>query len=225
MAHPAAVLDIDGTLVDTNYHHSIAWFRALRDHGALVPLWRIHRHIGMGGDQIVPALVDDEFDERCGEQVRSAESELYADMIDEVEPLPGARDLIAELHERGHAIVLSSSAKEEEVEHYVELLDVGDLIDGYTTSADVDRTKPEPDLVEAALESVRRSSDGGESPAAVFIGDSVWDCKAARRAGLQMIGLLTGGFGAQELLDAGAAIVLENAERLRCELGKTPLTA
>jgi HAD superfamily hydrolase (TIGR01509 family) len=225
MTPPAAILDLDGTLVDTNYQHAIAWFRALREHGAVVPVWRIHRHIGMGGEQIVAAVAGKKFESVYGEQVRATESELYCELIDEVEPLPGARELVHELRERGHAVTIASSAKEPEVERYIELLDIGELIDGYTTAADVERTKPEPDLVQVALAAIDLNGNGASGPQAVFIGDSTFDCEAARRAGIESIGLLSGGFGADELIAAGAKLVLEDPEELRLELGKTPLTA
>ena len=137
-----AILDVDGTLVDTNYHHAIAWYRALRRHGEQLPVWRIHRHIGMGGDQLVAALCGEEVEEEKGDDVRDAEGELYMELIDEVEPLHGARDLILDLKQSGHAVVLASSAKPDEVEHYLDLLDARELADGWTTSADVEATKP-----------------------------------------------------------------------------------
>src|SRR5581483_9537940 len=121
------VLDIDGTLVDTNYQHALAWFRAFRRHGIVLPVWRIHRHIGMGGDQVVSALTDEETDRRCGEKIREAEGELYFEMIEEVEPMDGSRELIVDLRDRGHTVVLASSAKEQEVEHYLDLLDAREL--------------------------------------------------------------------------------------------------
>ncbi len=96
-----AIMDIDGTLVDTNYHHAIAWYRALRSRGATLPLWRIHRHIGMGGDQLVTALTGEEFEEEHGDAVREAEAERYKDLIGEVQPLPGARELLIALKKRG----------------------------------------------------------------------------------------------------------------------------
>ena len=117
------VLDIDGTLVDTNYQHALAWFRAFRRHGIVLPVWRIHRHIGMGGDQLVGALTDEETDRRLGDQIRAAQGKLYMEMIDEVEPMKASRELIADLRERGHTVVLASSAKEQEVDHYLDLLD------------------------------------------------------------------------------------------------------
>jgi len=148
----AAILDVDGTLVDTNFHHTIAWYRAFRQHDVLMPIWRIHRSIGMGGDQIVPELAGEEIEEDKGEDIRTAEKALYMAVIEEVEPLTGARELIEDLKGRDLAVILASSAKPDEIEHYLDLLDARDLADGWTTSADVEATKPEPDLVEAALE-------------------------------------------------------------------------
>jgi beta-phosphoglucomutase-like phosphatase (HAD superfamily) len=118
-----AVLDIDGTLVDTNYHHTIAWYRAFRAHGIVLPIWRIHRHIGMGGDQMVKALVDERTEREQGDEIRSTEGSEYRELIGEVEPMEGSRELIEELGRRGHAVVLASSAKEGEVDHYLDLLD------------------------------------------------------------------------------------------------------
>jgi HAD superfamily hydrolase (TIGR01549 family) len=213
---PAAILDIDGTLVDTNYHHAIAWYRAFRQHGIVLPLYRIHRHIGMGGDHLVAALAGDEVEEEQGDDIRAAEKPLYMAMIEEVEPLEGARELIVELKDAGHSVVLASSAKEDEVEHYLDLLDARDLADDSTSSADVENTKPEPDLVQAAIE--KAGSDE-----AVMVGDSTFDCEAAKRAGIETIAVLTGGFSPEELRDAGAAMVVESIEELRGKLDETPL--
>jgi len=211
-----AILDVDGTLVDTNYHHAIAWYRALRSRGATFPLWRIHRHIGMGGDQLVAALAGDAFEKEHGDAVRDAEAQRYMDLIGEVDVLPGARDLIERLKSDGHTVVLASSAKAEEVEHYLDLLDARELTDSWTTSADVKATKPAPDLVEVALEKA------GDHDGAVMIGDSTFDCEAAKRAGVPTLGVLTGGFSEQELLDAGASSVYESPEHLLSEIGQTP---
>jgi len=213
---PAAILDIDGTLVDTNYHHAIAWYRAFRQSDVTLPLWRIHRHIGMGGDQLVAALAGDEFEAAHGDDVRAGEGTLYMELIDEVRALAGARELIEDLKRRGHAVVLASSAKSQEVEHYVDLLDARELADGWTDSSDVEHTKPEPDLVAAAIE----RAGGGP---AVMVGDSTWDCEAAARAGVSTIALLTGGFSAAELREAGAACVFESVEELRERIESTSL--
>ena len=216
MTKPAAILDIDGTLVDTNYHHAIAWYRAFRQRDVTLPLWRIHRHIGMGGDQLVAALAGDAFEASHGDDVRAAETVLYMELIDEVRPFEGARELIEDLQRRGHALVLASSAKPREVEHYLDLLDARELADGWTHSGDVERTKPEPDLVAAAIE----KAGGGP---AVMVGDSTWDCEAAKRAGVPTVAVLTGGFSEAELRDAGAASVFESVGELRAGIGSTPL--
>jgi HAD superfamily hydrolase (TIGR01549 family) len=214
----AAILDIDGTLVDTNYHHVIAWYRAFHQHDVVLPMWRIHRHIGMGGDHLVEALGGEQLEQEKGDDIRAAEKVLYSELIGEVEPLEGARELIVDLKERGHAVVLASSAKADEVDHYLDLLDARELADGWTTSADVEATKPEPDLVQAAVE----KAGGGE---AVMIGDSTWDCEAAKRAGIATVAVLTGGFSEAELRDAGAVAVYQSIDELRGSLDETPLTA
>jgi HAD superfamily hydrolase (TIGR01509 family) len=213
-----AVLDIDGTLVDTNYQHAIAWYRAFRTHGLVLPLWRIHRSIGMGGDQLVSALAGEGFDREQGDAVRAAETVLYAQLIAEVQPLEGARKLIEDLKANGHTVVLASSAKPEELEHYLTLLDARALVDGWTDSGDVERTKPEPDLLAAALG--KADAKPGD---AVMIGDSRWDCEAAKRAKVRSLGVLTGGFSESELKEAGAAAVFTSVEDLRGSLAETPL--
>jgi HAD superfamily hydrolase (TIGR01549 family) len=212
----AAILDVDGTLVDTNYHHAIAWFRAFREQDVTPAIWRIHRHIGMGGDQLVAAVAGEEVEERCGDAIRDSEGEIYMEMIGEVEPLEGARELIEDLPDRADRVVLASSAKEEEVDHYLDLLDARDIADGWTTSADVDATKPQPDLVRAAL-------DKADADSGLMIGDTVWDCEAAARAGIASVAVLTGGFSERELLDAGAAGVFEDVVSLRRDLGAVPV--
>jgi HAD superfamily hydrolase (TIGR01549 family) len=216
MTTPAAILDIDGTLVDSNYFHAIAWYRAMVAHGHNPPMWRIHRAIGMGSDQLVGALLGDDVEERQGDDIRAAEKERYFELIEEVRPLAGARELIEDLKRGGHTVVLASSAKPDEVEHYLDILDAREIADAWTTSGDVDRTKPYPDLVNAALE----RAGGGP---AVMVGDTVWDCKAAANAGVDTIAVLTGGFSDSELLRAGAVIVFTSIEELRERLSWTPL--
>jgi HAD superfamily hydrolase (TIGR01509 family) len=216
MSGPAAILDIDGTLVDSNYQHTLAWYRALRQHDQHIAIWRIHRHIGMGGDQLVASLCGDEVEEEQGEDIRAAEKALYMALIDEVEPLHGARDLIVDLKRLDRDVVLASSAKPDEIEHYLDLLDARGLADAWTSAGDVEQTKPAPDLVEAALERV----NGGP---AVMVGDSTWDCRAAANAGVETIAVLTGGFSEEELRDAGAIAVFKSIEELRQRLSETPL--
>ncbi|MEA2374031.1 MAG: hypothetical protein QOD53_494 [Thermoleophilaceae bacterium] len=211
-----AILDIDGTLVDTNYQHALAWYRAFRQHDIVLPIWRIHRHMGMGGDQLVASLTDEKTDEEKGDDIRTAEKALYLALIEECEPMDGARKLIERLKELGRTVILASSAKEDEVEHYLDLLDVRELADGWTTSADVESTKPEPDLVKAAIE-----KGGGDS--AAMLGDTPYDCQAAGRAGIETVALMTGGFSEDELRDGGAVAVFESIPELLERLDQTPL--
>jgi HAD superfamily hydrolase (TIGR01549 family) len=213
---PAAILDIDGTLVDSNYFHAVAWYRAIVAHDHSLPMWRIHRAIGMGSDQIIAALLGDDVEERDGDDIRAAETERYFELIDEVRPLDGARGLIEDLKDRGRTVVLASSAKPEEVERYLDLLDAREIADAWTTSGDVERTKPYPDLVNAALE----RAGGGPG---VMVGDSVWDCKAAENAGVDTVAVLTGGFSDSELIKAGAVTVFPSIQTLRERLSWTPL--
>jgi HAD superfamily hydrolase (TIGR01509 family) len=198
----AALVDIDGTLVDSNYQHALAWYRALRGHGVTCEVRVLHHLIGMGGDQIVTTVAGEEVERRDGDAIREAEKEAFRAMMDEVVPLPDARRLLETLAGRARAVVLSSSAKPDEAEHYIDLLDARDLIDGWTTAEDVEATKPAPDLIEAALE----KAGGGP---AIMIGDSTWDCRAAARAGLSTVTVLTGGYCREELLDAGAVAVFD----------------
>src|SRR4051794_38039284 len=216
---PAAILDIDGTLVDTNYHHSIAWFRAFRQNGIILPIWRIHTHMGMGGDQLVESLTSEAVEKEKGDEIRAAEKALYMALIEEVEPVADAREFVVDLHQRGHTVVLASSAKADEVEHYLDLLDVRDVAHAWTTSADVEATKPQPDLVRAALDKADASSDD-----AVMVGDTPWDIEAARRAGVDTIAVITGGFSRAELEEAGAVAVFESVSELRSRLDETPLS-
>lgn len=203
------VLDVDGTLVDTNYQHAIAWHRALRAHGYVVQVWKIHRHIGMGGDQLVEALIGEQGEKDDGDAIREAEGEAYGELIGEVQTMEGAVELLRDLHEDGAAVILASSAKEEEVDHYLDLLEARELVQGWTSSADVERTKPHPDLVQVALEKA-----DGDGPA-VMVGDSTWDVKAAKAAGIPILAVLTGGFSEEELREAGAAEVIKSVAALR----------
>ncbi|HEX8083395.1 MAG TPA: HAD family hydrolase [Solirubrobacteraceae bacterium] len=212
----AAILDVDGTLVDTNYQHALAWYRAFRQSEFVLPIWRIHRAIGMGGDQLVPHLIGEEKAEEHGEEIRAAEKALYKDMIEECEPLEGARELIRELRENDKVVIFASSAKGSEIEHYLDLLDARETADDWTMSDDVEETKPAPDLVHAAIE--KAGTDD-----AVMVGDTTWDVEAAKRAGIETIAVMTGGFSADELRDAGAAQVFESIAELRERIGDTAL--
>ena len=214
MTRPAAVLDVDGTLVDSNYQHTLCWYRAFRNHDITLPMWRLHRHIGMGGDKFVAAVAGDAVEARLGDALRAEWESLFDDVIDEVAALEGARELIVALKERGHPVVLASSSVQRHFDHFLELLDARELADGHTTKDDVEASKPEPDLVRAALEQI----DGGD---AVMVGDTPWDVEAAERAGIETICVITGGFSEQELRDAGARGVFESLVELGEQLDAT----
>jgi HAD superfamily hydrolase (TIGR01509 family) len=172
----------------------------------------------MGGDQVIAALTDQRTEREQGDEIRSTESEVYRELIGEVETMDASRELIEELKRRGHTVVLASSAKEWEVEHYLDLLDARELADGWTTSADVQATKPEPDLVRAALDRA-----GEDNRDAVMVGDTPWDVHAARNAGVPTVAVLTGGFAIDELKESGAEAVFESVAELCSGLGQTAL--
>lgn len=211
-----AVVDVDGTLVDTNYHHALAWFRAFRGYGITLPVWRLHRAVGMGGDQLVAAVAGDEVEDRLGDELRARWAEEFAPMLHEVQPLEGARELLGELRRRGFAVVLASSGKAEHVDRYLDLLDGRSVAQAWTTSDDVDDTKPAPDLLHVAVQKV-------DGVAPVVIGDSVWDFEAAQRAGYPGYALRTGGFSLEELRGSGARAVYESLVELREDLDRTAL--
>lgn len=193
----ALIIDIDGTLVDSNYLHVIAWQRAFTASGIATEAWKIHRYIGKGGDQMVTSVAGEEAEAESGDAIRDAESGFFQELIGEVRAFPGASDFLRELADRGFSLVLASSAKANEVDHYLDLIDATDVIESHTTSADVESTKPDPDLVEAALEKAGTRE-------AMMIGDSIWDVESARRAGINCAAVLTGGFSKRELSAAGA---------------------
>ena len=213
---PAAILDVDGTLVDTNYHHTLAWYRAFREHEIVVPVWRLHRHVGMGGDKYVAAVAGDETEERLGDRLRERWEKLFDELIDEVSPLAEARELMVELKDRGHSLVLASSSIGSHLDHFLDLLDAREIADSWTMKDDVEASKPDPDLVEAALGKAGTRD-------AVMVGDTPWDVEAARRADVPTICVMTGGFSEQELRGAGAAGVYESIAELRERLDETAL--
>jgi HAD superfamily hydrolase (TIGR01549 family) len=202
------LLDVDGTLVDSNYQHTLAWARAFAAVGVTVPLARIHRHNGMGGDRLVEAVAGPEVEARLGDRIRDRESDEYGRLIGEVQPTDGAHELLDALHEAGHRLCLASSGKPEEVAHYVDLLGADGLFDAMVCSADVSTTKPHPELVEVARDRL------GDTDTHIFIGDSTWDCEAAEAAGVPTIAVLTGGFGRDELAQAGAARIFDDPREL-----------
>lgn len=210
-----AVIDIDGTLVDSNHLHVLSWQRAFRAAGVEVPSWRILAHVGMGGDHLVAALAGDGVEREAGDRIRTVEGEQYSRLIADARPLPGARELLRALGEQGMSPVLASSAKPEEMDRYLDMLDARELVRDWVSARDVSTTKPAPDLLEAALDRA-----GAQPGHAVMVGDTAWDVRAARNAGMPCVGVTSGGIARQELLDAGAVAVYQDAEELCVAVGR-----
>jgi HAD superfamily hydrolase (TIGR01549 family) len=213
MRYDTVVLDVDGTLLDSNYHHALAWAVAFAASGRTVPVWHVHRHIGMGGDKLVAAVTDDEFESRHGDQVRDRWKQEYDGVIEQTRLFDGAKELLAALRSAGVEVALASSSIPEHAQHAFELLDADDLVDTATTSEDAEESKPDPELIESALERV----DPGR---ACMVGDTVWDIEAAKHAGVPAYALLSGGYGRDELENAGAVAVYDDARDLLVHLGE-----
>jgi HAD superfamily hydrolase (TIGR01509 family) len=204
-----AVLDVDGTLIDSNYQHALAWYRALRAVGEIYPVWRLHRLIGMGGDHVVTAIGGEELERRVGDQAREQQGKEVDALLEEMAPLPGARDLL----------VAASSGQQHHVDVFLDKLDARDLADAWTTSADVESSKPAPDLLQVALKKLGVPLDAPS----VVVGDSVWDIEAAKKAGMPAIAVRSGGFGNDELKEAGAVAIYDTPDDLARALADTPL--
>src|SRR3954447_24009396 len=210
-----AIFDVAGTLFDTNYQHALAWFRAFRRFDITLPLWQLHRGIGMGGDNFVAHVAGDQVERQYGQDLRDAWSAEFDGFIGEVQPFAAARPLLEEIKKRGFKLVLASSGKGNHVEASLDLIGGRDVADAWTTSDDVESSKPSPDLVSAALAKV----EGGSG---AMVGDSTWDCVAAGRLGVPTVGVLTGGFSREELKEAGAVRVFDSLGAMLDEIDTTP---
>jgi HAD superfamily hydrolase (TIGR01509 family) len=208
-AKRGVLFDVDGTLVDTTYLHAVAWWEVLRQHDRDVPMAKIHRGIGMGSDRLLDHLLGEDRDRDDDETLSSAHDVLYGAWWERLRPLPGAADLLRACADRGLAVVLASSAKAPELKQLRRVVGADEVITAATSSADAEESKPAPDILEAALE-----QSGVDPKRAVFVGDSVWDVKAAGKLGIPCIGLTCGGTSAAELLDAGAVETYENPAAL-----------
>jgi HAD superfamily hydrolase (TIGR01549 family) len=179
-------------------------------------MWRVHRHIGMGGDQLVAAVAGEEVEKRIGDALRDASKEEFQKLRDECVPLEGAHELVVELKRRRFVVVLASSSNQDDLDHFLDELGVRDVVDDWTTADDVEKTKPHPDVIHAALEKAGTRD-------AVMVGDSRWDIEAAANAGLESVCVITGGWSEQELRDHGAVAVFDSLVALREGLDSTPL--
>jgi HAD superfamily hydrolase (TIGR01509 family) len=202
----AVFLDIDGTLMDTNYLHIEAWAQAFEEVGARPPRSRIHHEVGKGSDKLIPGFVEDGKAERVSE----LHSEYYAQLQERGHPLPGAKELVASLAERGYEVWFATSAKPEELEHHMRELEAEGKISGVVSSDEAEESKPAPDIFGLALERAAVSPEE-----AVVVGDSIWDIEAAKEAGVRTAAVMTGGaFSRAELEEAGAYAVYEDCREL-----------
>lgn len=201
------ILDVDGTLMDTNYLHVEAWTRAMEEVGVRAVRADVHRQVGKGSDKLIPEFIEGE---EAIEKVDELHSEIYAELQSHGHPLPGAKELIKSLAERGYQIWLATSAKPEELDQYLEQLETEGRLAGIVNSSDVEDSKPAPDIFELALEKAGVSSDE-----AVAVGDASWDIEAADGAGIRTVAVLTGGtFGEEELRGSGAVAVYKDCAAL-----------
>lgn len=202
-----AIFDVDGTLVDSTYHHATCWGKAFSACGVPIPMWRLHRAIGMGGDRLIREVGGNQVEEELGDELRALWRDAYQETIDSVIALPGAKALLESLRNKHVNVSIASSGNGDDTMRALEIAGVGDLVKSVTTGDDVDRSKPDPQVV---AEAWKRTGQGS----AVVVGDSIYDVRAANQLGLPCIGVRTGGFGVAELQDEGAALVVDDLSAL-----------
>jgi HAD superfamily hydrolase (TIGR01509 family) len=203
------LFDVDGTLIDSSYIHTISWWGAFRQHGYDIPMASIHHFVGMGGDRLVDNLLPDDRDKSLDPEVMASHAALYASHWPALRRFDGARELLAQCHAAGLAVALASSARNQDLQVMKSILDADAYIDGATSANDAEESKPAPDILVAALEAI-----GVDAADAVFVGDAVWDMEAAAALGIPAIGVTCGGVSAAELRDAGAVEVFEGPRDL-----------
>lgn len=213
MPGSGVLVDVDGTLVDSNYHHTIAWSRALRDHGCNARLAAIHRLVGMGSSQLLETLIGHS-DDKIAESWRTHFDEL----LREVFVFERAADLLRSMHDRGLTVVLATSSPEDLLDVFRAKIDADDVVDVVVTADDIRAAKPEPDVFAVALAKAELERDR-----TVVLGDAVWDAKASARAGLPCVGLETGGFSRPELEHEGVVAVYRDPADLLDQLDDSPI--
>jgi HAD superfamily hydrolase (TIGR01549 family) len=214
---PAVLFDIDGTLVDSNYLHVSTWSKAFDEVGEVVDSWRIHHSIGMDGGLLIDTLLPDATDE-TKERAKELHSRYYTESAPSLRRLSGTHELLEAIASRQLQVVLATSAPDDELSILRKVLGVDDIVSAVTSDDDVDTAKPNPDIVEIALE-----RSGVSAANAVFVGDTEWDAKACAKAGVTFIGLLTGGLPAEKLRDAGAAAIFDDPAHLLAQLDDSPI--
>lgn len=207
------LFDVDGTLVDTNYLHTLAWSRALKDVGEWAPMNAIHRLVGMGGDNLVPELLG-----RPCPEAEKARSQRYQEIIGEAEPFPNAQGLVAQAHQHGLVTALATSSPSDELASILEVLAIDEFLDAKTTADDIGSSKPDPEVFVKTMEVASL-----EPSRTLAIGDSVWDVEAARAAGIGCLAVESGGFSQHELSEAGALHVYRDVGEIFQQFFTTPL--
>ncbi|PZF55573.1 HAD family hydrolase [Curtobacterium sp. MCSS17_008] len=217
----AVLFDIDGTLADSNYAHVDAWWRAFRAAGESVDAWRVHRAIGMDSGRLLEELLPDASDE-VRDTAKQFHTAFYSEHMPQLRLLPGARELLEAVAAAGHAVVLATSAPQNELDRLLELLDAERWTTAVTSGEDVEQAKPAPGIIQVALDRV-----GVPAERAVMIGDAMWDVESSGKVGLPCIGVMTGGIGGDELRGAGAAAVYDDAAAVLAAFraGEGPIAA
>lgn len=215
----AVLFDVDGTLVDSNEAHVDSWAVAFRGAGHPQEVDDIRLQIGKGGDLLVPSLWPEANEEQRKAATKAHDRHFKSAYLRHIKPFSGARELLARAKKSGRTIVLASSAKGAEVEYYLKLLDAEDLVDAITSADDVDASKPEPDIFEAAI-----AKAGVDADSAIAVGDTIYDVEAARRIGIATIGLTSGPFDRAQLKDAGAVAVFADVADLLAGFDRSPLS-
>lgn len=212
------LFDVDGTLIDSSYIHTISWWGAFRQYGHDVPMAAIHQLVGMGGARLVDNLLPPDRDRDEDEDIMASHGALYASHWPSLRPLDGAKELLGQCHAGGLAVALASSARQRDLQVMRSVLDADAFIDAATSANDAKESKPAPDILEAALESA-----GVDAAHAVYVGDAVWDMKAAGALGIPAIGVTCGGIQAAQLREAGAVEVYDGPRDLLENLGSSSI--
>jgi|SRR5215213_2247310 len=219
MAKPVrgVILDVDGTLVDSNDAHARAWVEALAEHGIEAEFEKVRRLIGMGGDKLLPEIAGVEEGTPLGKRISDRRGEIFKEKyLPSVRPLPGSRELLKRMKEEGLKLVVASSAKEDELKPLLEIAGAADLIAEKTSSDDAENSKPDPDIIQAALDSAGLSAEE-----AIMLGDTSYDIEAARKAGVSVIALRSGGWKDEDL--PGAVAIYDDPADLLAHYDESPL--
>ena len=222
MKYQAVIFDIDGTLLDSVDLHAEAWRQVFGRHGRDIPFDQIRAQIGKGSDQLLPVFLSREEVEESGEKLTAERSKLFKqEFMPRVKPFPGVRPLFERLQGDGYKLALASSATKKELERYAKLLEIEDLIDGGASTDDAEKSKPEPDIFEAAV----RKLSGVPTGTCLAVGDTPYDAEAAGKIGIRTVGVLCGGFPEADLRRAGAFAIFQGPEDLLRRYDETPFAA